>query len=121
MPLTESVEHLVAFGFVYPAERHRVPPFVMRELISRLQDESAPGAPTDPSDADVCRGTLLSRLQYLIDLRERGYRDAREQPVGAMTRDQIEAWTRRAEQEAVAAMPAHLQPPKPEPTRRRSS
>ena len=34
------LEHLVAFGFIYPSERHRIPPFVMRELISRLQDES---------------------------------------------------------------------------------
>jgi hypothetical protein len=115
------LEHLVAFGFIYPAQRHRVPPFVMRELISRLQDESALDAGAAEEDADLCRGTLLSRLQYLIDVRERGYRDARLRPDGAMTRDQIDAWSRRAEQEAAAAMPAHLQPMKLKARTRRSS
>ena len=99
------LQHLVGFGFIYPGERHRIPPFVLRELVSRLQDESVPGAPVDHGDDRLCGGTLLSRSQYLIDLRERGYRDARLAPLGAMTQEQIDAWTERAEREAAAALP----------------
>jgi hypothetical protein len=106
------LEHLVAFGFIYPSERHRIPPFVMRELISRLQDESAPGADAAGDDDKLCGGTLLSRLQYLIDIRERGYRDARLAPTGAMTQDQIDAWSRLGEQEAAASLPFNQRPAK---------
>jgi hypothetical protein len=98
--------HLVSFGFIYPSERHRLPPFVIRELISRLQDETAPAeAPPRDGEDGVCGGTLLSRSQYLIDVRERGWRDARLPPTGGMTQEQIDEWTRRAEAEAAAAMP----------------
>jgi hypothetical protein len=76
----------------------------MRELISRLQDDTAPGAAAGDGDR-LCGGTLLSRLQYLIDVRERGYRDARLLPQGAMTQEQIDDWSRRAEEEAAAALP----------------
>ena len=99
------LQHLVAFGFIYPEERHRIPPFVMRELTARLQEETTAGAIGRNGDDRVCGGTLLSRSQYLIDLRERGYRDARLAPLGAMTQDQIDAWTERAEREAAAALP----------------
>jgi hypothetical protein len=90
--------HLVMFGFIYPGQRHRLPPFVMRELLSRLKDELVPDSA--PPLTNVCGGTLLSRSQYLIDVRERGYRDARLPPFGAMSHEQIAAWTRLAEPEA---------------------
>jgi hypothetical protein len=117
--------HLVAFGFIYPGERHRIPPFVMRELISRLQDETAPDSAAGVAD-HLCGGTLLSRLQYLIDVRERGYRDARLVPEGgAMTQEQIDEWSRRAEAEAVAALPfskaSATSKPKSETTKTRRS
>jgi hypothetical protein len=99
--------HLVTFGFIYPGERHRIPASVMRDLLSRLQDETVPdSAPGGEGDC-LCGGTLLSRLQYLIDVRESGYRDARLTPGGAMTQDQIDQWSRRAEEEAAAALPFH--------------
>jgi hypothetical protein len=41
----------------------------------------------------VCQGTLLSRAQYLVDVDEWGYEDARMQPRGAMTEDQVRQWT----------------------------
>ena len=124
------LEHLVAFGFIYPGERHRIPPFVMRELIvapagrrhrgcggrcgrSERGERCRERAGSATSDDDrVCGGTLLSRSQYLIDLRERGYRDARLVPRGAMTQEQIDAWTRRAEAEAAAALPFEATDPK---------
>jgi hypothetical protein len=41
----------------------------------------------------VCQGTLLSRAQYLVDIDEWGYEDARAAPRGSMTDEQIEVWT----------------------------
>jgi hypothetical protein len=115
--------HLVAFGFIYPGERHRIPRFVMRELISRLHDETAPDAVAAVEADHLCGGTLLSRLQYLIDVRERGYRDARLVPEGAMTQDQIDEWSRRAEAEAAAALTftKEAATPKPKTKTRRFS
>jgi hypothetical protein len=84
------LEHLVVFGFVYPGERDKVPAWVMNDLLVRLQGEvSAPPLPTK-----VCRGTLLSREQYLIDVERWGYEDARREPRGPMTQDDIDHWTR---------------------------
>lgn len=80
--------HLVLFGFVFPDEAHRVPRWVMRELEERLEvDASRP-----PPHEHVCKGTLLSREQYLPDL-ARGWGDARLPPTGAMSRETIAIWT----------------------------
>jgi len=46
----------------------------MDDLITPLRNESSPA----PSDR-LCRGTLLSRQQYLVDIQEWGLRDARLQ------------------------------------------
>jgi len=81
--------HLVLFGFIYPGERALIPASVMRELVNRLLAEL--DAPT--RDSKVCQGTLLSRAQYLVDVDEWGYEDARIKPRGSMTPDQIAQWT----------------------------
>jgi hypothetical protein len=82
--------HLVLFGFVYPAERDRVPAEVMEVLLRRLGTEGV-----SASDQDgLCRGPLLSRLQYLTDLRRFGYRDPR--PVDPAD---LAPWTAAAEKE----------------------
>ena len=81
--------HLVVFGFVYPRERAKVPNWVMQDLVTRLKKE-----PSDNGDAlRVCQGTLLSREQYLIDVDEWGYEDAREEPQGNMSAADIRHWT----------------------------
>jgi len=80
--------HLIMFGFVYPDKRQNVPAWVMEELIRRLT-VSRPNLQND-----VCYGTLLSREQYLHDLEHLKYHDARMEPLGPMTRDQLEIWTR---------------------------
>ena len=78
---------LVLFGFVYPAERELVPAQVMRSLTERLTD-------VDTGETDrVCRGTLLSREQFLVDVSEFGYRDARLAPAGTLTPDLLVPWT----------------------------
>jgi hypothetical protein len=83
------LSHLVLFGFVYPGERALVPSAVMRDLVNRLLAELE--EPT--RDSKVCQGTLLSRAQYLVDVDQWGYEDARQAPRGGMTADQIAEWT----------------------------
>jgi hypothetical protein len=83
--------HLVLFGFVYPSERARIPPWVMTELTRRVQRETASVPVADASP--VCRGPLLSRAQYLPDIDERGYRDVRLTHESAMNESDIELWT----------------------------
>lgn len=79
--------HVVTFGYVYPDQRQQIPEWVVAELMRRLAAE--------PADAKsrVCRGTLLSREQYLVDIERFGYRDARLEPDGPMTQEEIEIWT----------------------------
>ena len=62
----------------------------MAELSRRVVAETdAPAAGAD----GVCRGTLLSREQYLVDVEKWGYRDARLSPGGTMTTEEIKEWT----------------------------
>jgi hypothetical protein len=81
------LSHLVLFGFVYPDQRHRVPAWVLDELMTRLRTEAS------EADNRVCNGTLLSREQYLHDLTHFGYRDGRVEPAGTMTREETAIWT----------------------------
>lgn len=79
--------HLVVYTFVYPRERARVPSWVMDDLLARLASER------DAENTPVCNGTLLSREQYLVDLEEHGYADARIPPHGNVSTDEIAQWT----------------------------
>jgi len=80
--------HIVMFGFIYPSDRSKVPSWVMNELTQKVKDE------TDAGDAEekVCYGTILSRQQYLKDVNEWGYADARLVHE-TMSEDEIEHWT----------------------------
>ena len=86
--------HLILFGFVYPGERGRIPDAIMDELIDRLQHDAV-----QPSDANLCRGTLLSRSQYLHDVQTLGFADARVEPFGAMTPEETALWTKAIDQD----------------------
>ena len=80
------LSQLLLFQFVYPDHRQVVPNWVMEELWRRSRaEESLP--------PDLCRGTLLSREQYLVATSQWGYHDAREMPYGRMTPQQIREWT----------------------------
>jgi Nucleotidyl transferase of unknown function (DUF2204) len=81
--------HLVTFGFIYPAERNKIPVWVLTELSQRLIDETE--GPEPP--AQICFGTLLSREQYLPDIGMWGYHDARLQPLGPMQPEEVAHWT----------------------------
>ena len=80
--------HLTLFGFIYPTDRSTIPSWVVRELMQRLDQE------LDAPDhgAQICRGTILSRGQYLIDCAEWGYTDGRLTD-GRMSRREIAHWT----------------------------
>jgi hypothetical protein len=81
--------HLVLFGFIYPGQRAMVPGWVYDELAGRLQEENR----TPPPSARTCRGTLLSRAQYLVDVEKWGYEDARKDDAIEMTTADITRWT----------------------------
>jgi hypothetical protein len=80
--------HVVLFGFIYPNERDRIPHWVIEELTGRMNRETSETKESLP----VCGGTLLSRQQFLVDICERGYRDARV-TTGAMTETEVDDWT----------------------------
>jgi hypothetical protein len=83
------LSHLVLFGFIYPCDRDRIPRRVMDGLLEQLQKDLAQPAQAEP----LCGGTLLSRAQYLVDVDMWGYRDARLEPPGTMTAEEVADWT----------------------------
>lgn len=83
--------HLVLFGYIYPSERHRIPARVMHDIFSRLQQELL--VPYQNGSGPACRGTLLSRQQYLIDVNQWGYHDVRRDAEVHMSEEDIARWT----------------------------
>jgi hypothetical protein len=77
--------HLVLFRYVYPGEAARVPTWVLPWLTTAAE---AP-APHER----LCRGPLLSRAQYLIDVEQWGYFDVRRPPFGQMSSNDWLKWT----------------------------
>lgn len=75
--------HLITFRFSFPRDKDQVPGSVMREMIRRMVLQEAEPAPDDR----LCRGTLLSRQQYLHETNVEGYRDAREIETAGWTGD----------------------------------
>jgi len=91
------LSHLVLFGYIYPGERARILLAVMEELIARLRSETKHAGPER-----LCRGTLLSRQQYLVDVQEWGFRDARLEERVQMNEQDIADWTAAITKEAEA-------------------
>ena len=61
----------------------------LQELIGRMEDEGTALPPL----RRICRGTLLSRIQYVADVDWCGFADARLEPEAGMTADEIRIWT----------------------------
>jgi len=87
--------HLALFGYIYPSERGKIPTAVMSDLVARLRKE-VPAA----GRKRLCRGTLLSRKQYLVDVEEWGFRDARLERRVHMDAKDIAHWTKAIAKEA---------------------
>ena len=81
--------HLVTFCYIYPSEKACIPDEVLRDLTARWQAEAA----GPPARERVCRGVLLSRMQYLTDLERGGYADVRRPPEGDMSAREVKRWT----------------------------
>jgi hypothetical protein len=60
----------------------------MEELITRLRGEASTAG-----TERLCRGTLLSRQQYLVDVQDWGFRDARLEDRVQMSQEDIARWT----------------------------
>lgn len=84
------LSHLILFRFIYPDEAGKVPSWAIEELAGRLSEQEEPRGRRKEK---VCRGTLLSRQQYLIDIGSWGYADARLHHPGGMTKKDIAHWT----------------------------
>jgi len=82
--------YLTFFTFVYPSERHRIPAALYDDLIARLQ--ASLGAPQN-GDERICQGTLVSRAQYMVDIGQYGFLDARLAPRGNMSPEDAIFWT----------------------------
>jgi hypothetical protein len=80
--------HVVLFGFIYPSDRGKVPAWVMDELGRRMHAETHDAAAAEK----VCYGTIISRQQYLKDISDWGYGDARVVHA-TMTDEDIVHWT----------------------------
>ena len=96
--------HLVLFLYVYPDAHSLIPEWVLDDLWA--------AARRDPPGGDrVCRGTALSRTQYLVDIHAWGYTDARLAPHGPMTEQEVIDWTAEVERDqgAVARVAVALQ------------
>src|SRR5438094_897628 len=88
------LSHLVLFGYIYPGERARIPAAIVEDLLTRLRSEARTAGPEQ-----LCRGTLLSRKQYLVDVQEWGFRDARLEERVQMNEKDIADWTDAIEKE----------------------
>ena len=91
------LSHLVLFGYIYPSEQGRIPAAVMDDLIGRLRKEAPAGG-----HQRLCRGTLLSRKQYLVDVQKWGFHDARLEKRVHMDSEAIAQWTKAIPKEKKA-------------------
>ncbi len=67
------LSHLLLYRFAFPGERDKVPEHVMKALLERVRADMDEGNHQRP----LCRGTLISRVQYQHDVDHLGYEDGR--------------------------------------------
>jgi hypothetical protein len=70
-------------------DRSKVPERLLKEFVRRLGVEMN----SAPTAERWCQGTRLSWAQYLPDIYERGYQDARHFPKGNLSKEQTAAVT----------------------------
>ena len=81
--------HLILCGYIFPGDRSKIPDWLMKEFIRRIEVEMNPAS----SAERVCQGTLLSWSQYLADIEDDDYQDARHFPRGNLKKEQTAALT----------------------------
>ena len=89
------LSHLVLFGYIFPSKKDIIPRDIVSRLLSKLiADEIEP-----PSERSICNGTFLSREQFLCDISDKDFVDARLGSRCAMTQEDINAWSLAARAE----------------------
>ena len=96
------LSHLILFGYIYPSEQGRIPMAIMEDLMRRLRKEKPVSG-----QKRLCRGTLLSRKQYLVDVQKWGFQDARLEERVHMDSQDIAQWTKAIPKEEKAASNPH--------------
>jgi len=66
------LSHVLLYRFAFPGERSKVPDRVLETLLARVEEELGTDHPLP-----LCRGNLISRVQYRHDLEHLGYEDGR--------------------------------------------
>jgi hypothetical protein len=90
------LSHVCMFRFAYPTERNVVPRWLMVELLSRSLETVREGN----RGPRICRGNLMSRVNYGVDINEWGYLDGRRW-------DEAD---RVAERRRISAKPKEVEP-----------
>jgi hypothetical protein len=85
--------HLLLFRFAYPDDCSEKLDTVLQWLLLRVQKELDNREANENGMPPICRGTLLSLLDYLPAIEKWGYRDARLRPIGNMTEAEVIHWT----------------------------
>lgn len=85
--------HLNLYRFTYPGDDSPELRAVLQILLERLGTDINQVNGVRPETAQLCRGTLLSLLDYLPAVERWGYVDARLQPFGSMTPAEVAHWT----------------------------
>jgi hypothetical protein len=83
------LSHLLLYRFVYPEDDGTHVNAAVGKLVDYLPRDLKP---LTPSESPLCRGTLLSLLEYLPAIEQWGYRDARIKPDGNMTPVDVAHW-----------------------------
>jgi hypothetical protein len=74
--------HVILFGYAYPSEKDCVPDWVLDHLNAAAHHESDPRV-------RLCRGPFLAQKSYTADIAEGGFIDARLQPHGPLTPEEV--------------------------------
>ncbi len=85
--------HLLLYRYAYPDDRSENVDGVLQWLLLRLQKDLDNVDQSSREMQPLCRGTLLSLLDYLPAIENWGYRDARLRPQGNMTPSEVAHWT----------------------------
>jgi len=85
--------HVSLFGYIYPSEMDKIPDWVVETLTQRLIEEQK----AKVESVKLCMGTFISREQYLRDISDWDYVDARTYANGrvppSMTEKDVAHWT----------------------------
>lgn len=66
--------HVMMFRFAYPSDRTAIPDWVMAHFLERTLETMHEG----DMDGKLCRGPLISRVNYRLDVDHWGYADGRK-------------------------------------------